>query len=496
MSADLDARPPRASVPSARASDPPIPISFIYKRGDVIAGRYRLKRVLGQGGVGMVWHAHDTTLDIDVALKLIRGEMLLEETVDRLHREARAAAKIDHPAIVRILDLGSSEIGEPFIVMELLEGEDLRTRLGDKGAMDPIEAVRTILPIAHALEIAHAHGVVHRDVKPENVFLGRSIAPLVQPKLLDFGIAKVDHANDVRLTRTGALLGSPSYMAPEQARGDEADQRADIWSLCVVLYEMISLRTPFEGLNKNAILHAIITKEATPLPDVVPDLDDLWTILSGGITKDPDKRLQEMGDLVDQLCAWLLSRGVMEDIAGNPVMPAPPAGVRDFHSTVPPPPMPMLSSRFADRTTIGLSEAPWRKRRLHLLAIGAFFLAAVAALWFGVFRERIQARALDTASPGLQPSPPERATGSQGPLVATQSAATAPQPAATAAPPAPTASTPRQARRSTATRTSRTAGRVSKQRVRPTSTATATATTFSVATTPSAPPRKLRDPFE
>ena len=287
-----------------------------YGEGDVIAGKYRLGRKLGGGGMGEVWLAHNETLEIDVAVKLIRADRERGESEDRLLREARTAARLGNPAIVRIFDFGTTENGDPFIVMELLAGEDLATALEQRGRLSAVKAVRTLLPIAHALAAAHAKGIVHRDLKPENIFLQVTEGNNVQPKLVDFGVAKLDRAKTLRLTQTGALLGSPLYMSPEQARGDDVDHRADIWSLCVVLYEMISGRPPFEGKNYNAVLYSIVANEPLPITQVAAGDEQLWEVVKTGLAKDPDQRWQSTRELGVALARWLQARGISEDITG------------------------------------------------------------------------------------------------------------------------------------------------------------------------------------
>lgn len=295
-----------------------------YEAGEQIAGKYLLKQKLGEGGMGAVWRAYNETLDVDVAVKLIRAEevdspeggVLLG---DRLLQEARAAARLGHPAIARVFDFGTTDRGDPFIVMELLKGEDLADTLARRGKISPTKAVATLLPIAHALEAAHVQGIVHRDIKPENIFLARSEDGRVQPKLVDFGVAKIDRAKNHRLTQTGAMLGSPIYMSPEQARGDDVDPLADVWALCVVLYEAIAGRPPFEGKNYNALLYSIIADEPPTLASLGVDDEELWHIVRRGLEKDPANRWQSMQLLGASLARWLISRNVQEDITGATV---------------------------------------------------------------------------------------------------------------------------------------------------------------------------------
>jgi eukaryotic-like serine/threonine-protein kinase len=297
------------------------PMPKAYEASELVGGKYLLREKLGEGGMGAVWRAYNETLEVEVALKLIRAEEMLTSDGahlgDRLLQEARAAARLGHPAIARVFDFGTTERGDPFIVMELLKGEDLADALARRGRINASKAVATLLPIAHALAVAHAAGIVHRDLKPENIFLARAEDGRVQPKLVDFGIAKIGNKNkNNRLTQTGTMLGSPIYMSPEQARGDDVDHLADVWALCVVLYEMITGRPPFEGKNYNALLYSIIADEPPPVTSFGAADEELWVILKRGFEKDPDKRWQSVRELGENLARWLTARGSVEDITG------------------------------------------------------------------------------------------------------------------------------------------------------------------------------------
>jgi serine/threonine-protein kinase len=278
---------------------------------------------LGEGGMGSVWLAHNEALDIDVAIKVLRTDvkgLSGSKVAERLLQEARAAAKLGHPAIVKIHDFGITETGEPYVVMELLEGEDLASTMDRRGRIKPEKAIRSLMPIAHALVMAHDKHIVHRDIKPENIFFSRLENGNVQPKLIDFGVAKLNTVHrDERLTAVGAIMGSPGYMSPEQARGEDVDERADIWALCVVMYEIIVGRLPFEGKNYHALLRSIIDDDVPPLTTFGIDESELWEILSRGMTKDPDMRWQTMRELGVALADWLLLRGVKDDISGSSI---------------------------------------------------------------------------------------------------------------------------------------------------------------------------------
>jgi serine/threonine-protein kinase len=235
-------------------------------------------------------------------------------------REAHAAARLGHPALVRVFDFGWTRHGDPYLVMELVQGETLAALVKREARVPAIRAVQTLLPIVDGLRMAHDKGIVHRDIKPDNVFLAADALGRRQPKLLDFGIAKVDKQVDGRLTQIGAVLGSPDYMSPEQALGlDDIDERTDIWSLCVVLYEVITGKVPFQKPNYNALMHAIINEDPTPSVDSGAGDKALWQIIQRGLRKPREERFQTVTDLGEALALWLYEHGIKEDLSGNSI---------------------------------------------------------------------------------------------------------------------------------------------------------------------------------
>jgi serine/threonine-protein kinase len=289
---------------------------MIYAAGAVIDEKYQLLRPLGAGGMGEVWVAHHLGLDIDVAVKFIGDVGAPEEGLaERLLEEARNTARLGHPAIVRALDFGHTERGDPFIVLELLAGEDLATRIDRDWPLTPEHAVAVLLPIVNALQAVHESGIVHRDIKPENVFLTEAELGL-QAKLLDFGISrKTDRVR--RLTMRDTALGTPDYMSPEQARGEGSDARTDQWSFCVVLYEAITRQRPFEADNYNALLRAIIEDAPATLSQRGLEQPELWQIIARGLAKSREDRYPTIRELGEALAGWLVSRGISEDAVGT-----------------------------------------------------------------------------------------------------------------------------------------------------------------------------------
>jgi eukaryotic-like serine/threonine-protein kinase len=295
----------------------PVRTATLYEPGYLIANKYELEAVLGEGGMGEVWRARNIALDSFVAIKVVRSSGDRAALRSRLLQEARAAAKLSHPAIVKVFDVGQTESGDPFIVMELLPGNSLGAILTAEGRLSSIQAVRTLLPIVDALWLAHSKGIVHRDLKPDNVLIVQDEGSL-QPKLVDFGIVKMQVPDGAsHLTQDGVVLGSPDYMSPEQARGeDNVDHLTDVWALCVVLYEAISGAPPFKGSNYNALLRHIVEGTPPTLRELAVADEELSAIVERGLSKRREHRYASMGELGRALAKWLVGHGVHEDICG------------------------------------------------------------------------------------------------------------------------------------------------------------------------------------
>jgi serine/threonine-protein kinase len=284
----------------------------VVQIGSVLGGRYKLIDKLGSGGMGTVWVAENTALggDATVAVKVLHAQFATDATaVERFKNEARIAAKLGHPHIVRVYDFGEDDEGAPYIVMERLLGESLAARLEHEGHLAPREAVEVLLDVLEALAAAHDRDILHRDLKPENVFLAREGSKVV-PKILDFGVSKIlgSDENRVKMTRTGSLIGTPAYMSPELLLGGATDLRSDLWAMGVMLYELLSGRLPYESDNYNAVLVRIATGHPTPLRDHVPDLDSgLVTIVERAMARKPSARFASARVMRDALSAWLAS---------------------------------------------------------------------------------------------------------------------------------------------------------------------------------------------
>jgi tRNA A-37 threonylcarbamoyl transferase component Bud32 len=273
--------------------------------GKTLEGRYQVVRLLGSGGMGAVYEGRHVVVGKRVAIKFLHAEFAAnEEVLKRFYREAQAAAAIGHKSIIDIMDVGVSPESEPYLVMEYLEGEDLDGMLLRTGALSVEAACGILEPALLALEAAHAKGIVHRDLKPANIFLVRNEGSAPTVKLIDFGISKFTGGNkESRLTRTGSLLGTPAYMSPEQARGvGEVDRRADVYSMGVILYQMLTGALPFEGENYNTLLINVLTTEARTPREINPSIPaDAEAVILKQLRKDPAERSQSAREMLEEL---------------------------------------------------------------------------------------------------------------------------------------------------------------------------------------------------
>jgi eukaryotic-like serine/threonine-protein kinase len=286
---------------------------------DVLANRYLIERPLARGGMADVFLARDTQLDRQVAIKVLFPEFARDPSfVERFRREAQNAAMLNHANIVSVYDYGQQE-GTYFIVMEYVEGQSLREILRSQGRLAPMEAARIAAEIAAALDFAHRHGVVHRDIKPGNVLL----TPQGQVRVADFGIAANPTDAESGLTATGAVVGTATYFSPEQAQGYQVDGRTDVYALGVVLYEMLTGRPPFTAESPVAVAMKHVREEPVPPTRLVPDIPpDLERIVLTALAKDVTVRYQSAADLRADLMRFGRGRPLV-GAAAAPAMVAP-----------------------------------------------------------------------------------------------------------------------------------------------------------------------------
>lgn len=274
--------------------------------GLVLNEKYQLTELLGKGGMGAVYRGRHIIIGKTVAVKFLHAEFASnKEVVKRFYREAQTAAAIGHDNIIDVMDVGISHKNEPYLVMEFLEGENLGDMLARTGPLSIEAAAGVMEPVLLALNVAHEKGIVHRDLKPDNIFLVHRVGESPKIKLIDFGISKFSESvqQNEKLTRTGSVMGTPSYMSPEQARGDsKLDHRADLFSVGVILYEMLTGKLPFTGDNFTSIIVNILTLEPVPPEDAYPSFPEpAGPVLQKALMKDPNVRYQTALEFLDDL---------------------------------------------------------------------------------------------------------------------------------------------------------------------------------------------------
>jgi len=357
--------------------------------GAVINATYEVTGCIGEGGMARVYEAtHRRIRSRRLAIKVLNADLArFAEVVARFEREAIAAAQIDHPGVVEVYDVGHVPDGRPFIAYERLDGADLGEVAKRAGKLGVPAAVGIVRQAARALDAAHARGVVHRDVKPENLFVSGS----AQVKILDFGISKVDESLGAALTQTGSVLGTPAYMSPEQARGDKVDFRTDIYSLGAVLYRLATGARPFEGVEAAATISALLTSTPARPRAVDPGLPEaLEIVIQRAMAERPAERYASMADFDAALAPFDTGEGLGElAIAGPAAKPRARSALE----------------RTAAVAEIERSRREARAARPTIAAVGAIaFVCAVLAL-------------ADAAAAGVRHLKGKDVTGIEGVLI-------------------------------------------------------------------------------
>jgi len=443
--------------------------------GEILAGKYRITKVLASGGMGLVAEARNVLLDQRVAVKLMRQDVRdTTRARDRFLREARAAGRLRGPHITRVLDTGVLADGGPFIVMELLEGRDLASTLKREGPLACEMVVDLALQACEALAEAHAAGIVHRDLKPANLFLttGPHGRPLL--KVLDFGVAKANALTEGSsgLTRTDTIVGTPAYMSPEQLKSArEVDARTDVWSLGATLFELLSGRPPFLGETSGDVFAKIVQDERPRLGEVAPDVPaGLVAAIERCLAPDREDRFADVGELAQALEGYgpSTAKGATERV--RTLLRERPASVEDeVGDEAPGSEEEVVAAGSATRTDWGTTQASAvSERRRRRWFVPAIALAGVAAFG-GIVLVRNRLR---SDSPRVETS----VTPTSAPVAA--STTTAPtNPAAETVAKVPESLTPATSAPSSATSSPIAPPRVAK----PTTFATATATASSTA---------------
>jgi serine/threonine-protein kinase len=379
--------------------------------GEIVDGKYRIIRLIGEGGMGAVYEGENTRIHRRVAIKVLHaGVAETAEAVQRFEREAQAAGRIGSEHIVEVLDLGNLASGDRYMVMEFMDGDSLSARIQKKGRITPVD----LYPIAHqllaALDAAHTAGIIHRDLKPDNVYLLRTrsgVADFV--KLLDFGISKfnlLSGDSGFSMTRTGAVMGTPYYMAPEQAKGaKDMDHRVDLYATGVILYESVTGQVPFNADTFNELLFKIVLEEPRPIEQLVPEIDrNFAAIINKAMAREPSTRFQSAKEFQQTLEQW--ANGAGAELANALRLPAAKPNAESTGQFPPQAPQgqaPLLGTgtpgSWSNTGVVAAQvEAPPKKSKAGLFAaLGAVALIAVVGAVVGMRAGKADASAAAAA---------------------------------------------------------------------------------------------------
>jgi serine/threonine-protein kinase len=383
--------------------------------GQIIADKYRLDAVIGVGGMGVVLAATHVALGQRVAIKLLRDAS--DDSIARFKREARLLVKLKNQHVARVFDVGSLDDETPFIVMELLDGQDLSKLLEQRGRLTVEEAVDYVLESTEAVAEAHVLGMVHRDLKPANLFLASGPGGTTTVKVLDFGVSKmldakaeVEQTSAGALTHEGVALGSPGYMAPEQMTSSrDVDARADIYSLGAMLYRLVTGQNPYKGNSLVAVLASMAMAPLPPLKSIVPDVPDGFAqAVECCLAQDRNARFPTVAHFVNALVPFASRRGrnSAEHVLATMNVPLEPFGATIIRPLVPAIPAPSIRS--SSTPPIRGASPPEPDRRWMTYAAAGLFAGAIA---IGVV-----AFAFARPSPEVAPVPVPITSGTPGPL--------------------------------------------------------------------------------